>query len=220
MSSPIAQDPNEAFDVVAFDGKPTGLVKARGKVHRDGDWHRSIHVWTAGTDERGPFLTFQRRSFEKDTWGGKLDATVGGHFRAGETLAETLREVEEEIGVSVDQSDLIPLGVRVSVNDIGAGIRDHELQSVFLWLDNRSLLDFKPDPVELAALIRFRIDDLLAFFAGAAETVDGAARLPNADRLESMTIERDEFIPAIDRYFYRIAIAADRAIRREAHITI
>jgi isopentenyldiphosphate isomerase len=220
MTPPLAQDPNEGFDVVAFDGEPTGIVKARAAVHRDGDWHRSIHVWVAGTDEYGPFLTFQRRAFAKDTWGGKLDATVGGHFRAGESLTETLREVEEEIGVTVSRADLKPLGVRVSVNDIGPAIRDHELQSIFLWLDDRPLLDFAPDPVELAALIRFPIEDLLAFFSTGSASIEGCSRAPLADRIETVVVGQDDFIPAIDRYFYRLAIAAGRAIRGEPHIAI
>ena len=106
-----AQDPGEPFDVITADGKPTGRVKSRAEVHRDGDWHRAIHVWVAGVDDRGaPFLTFQRRSPHKDTWPARYDATVGGHYRAGETLAETVREVEEEIGIIPDPRELRPLG--------------------------------------------------------------------------------------------------------------
>ena len=118
-----AQDPGEPFDIITADGKPTGRVKSRAEVHRDGDWHRAIHVWVAGVDEHGAsFLTVQRRSPYKDTWPGRFDATVGGHYRAGETLAETLREVEEEIGVIPDLKDLRPLGVRVCANEAQPGI--------------------------------------------------------------------------------------------------
>ena len=37
-----AQDPGEPFDVITADGKPTGRVKSRAEVHRDGDWHRAF----------------------------------------------------------------------------------------------------------------------------------------------------------------------------------
>ena len=91
----MAQDPDEPFDVLDATGAPTGRVKARAAVHLDGDWHRALHIWVAGHDESGePFLMFQRRSAAKDTWPGRFDTTVGGHFRAGETLAEAMREVE------------------------------------------------------------------------------------------------------------------------------
>ena len=50
--------PWRALDVITANGKPTGRVKPRAEVHRDGDWHRAIHVWVAGVDGRGaPFLT-------------------------------------------------------------------------------------------------------------------------------------------------------------------
>lgn len=219
MSASMAQDPNEAFDVVTADGRPTGVTKARAAVHRDGDWHRSIHVWIAGVNELGPFLTFQRRSPAKDTWGGKFDATVGGHIRAGETLTETMREVEEEIGVRVAEADLLPLGVRVCVTE-SADARDRELQSVFLWLTDRSLLAFAPNPDELASLNQFRIDDLFALFEGAVDRIDSVAKRPGADAIAAEAVALDDFIPNVDRYFRRIAIAAERALKGERRIAI
>src|SRR5918992_5130264 len=124
----LAQDPRELFDVVRADGLPLGIRKARAEVHRDGDWHRSVHVWVAGRDDGGPFLLCQRRGLGKDTWPGKLDATVGGHLRAGEDLDEALREVEEEIGVAVGRADLRPLGERLCASEAEPGILDRELQ--------------------------------------------------------------------------------------------
>ena len=35
----------EEFDVLDAEGRPTGRVKARSAVHRDGDWHAAVHVW-------------------------------------------------------------------------------------------------------------------------------------------------------------------------------
>ncbi|MEZ4506233.1 MAG: hypothetical protein R2848_10455 [Thermomicrobiales bacterium] len=73
-----AQDLTELFDVLTADGKRTGVAKQRALVHRDGDWHASIHVWVYGIDQGGPYLAFQRRGRFKDTLPLKLDATVGG----------------------------------------------------------------------------------------------------------------------------------------------
>src|SRR5690348_12391671 len=121
--SSLPQDPQELFDVVLADGTATGRMKARAYVHRDGDWHRAVHVWVAGIDRGVPFLLFQRRGLGKDIWPGRLDATVGGHFRAGEGLGQALREVEEEIGISVALPSLRRLGTHVSVHDAEPGIR-------------------------------------------------------------------------------------------------
>src|SRR5215211_8691175 len=209
-----AQDPDEPFDVITADGKPTGRVKSRAEVHRDGDWHRAIHVWLAGVDNRGaPFLMVQRRSPHKDTWPARYDATVGGHYRAGETLAETVREVEEEIGILPDLKELRPLGVRVCANEAQPGIVDREIQDVFLLRDDRPLKQFRPNPAELAALICFPLQTLVPFLAGETSEIGGESFTLAARRTQPITAHIDDFIPTVDRYFLRIAIAAQHALR-------
>ena len=216
-----AQDPEEPFDIITADGKPTGRVKSRAEVHRDGDWHRAIHVWVAGVDDRGvPFLMLQRRSPGKDTWPGRFDATVGGHYRAGETLAETLREIEEELGVIPDLKDLRPLGVRVCANEAQPGIVDREIQDVFLLRDDRPLEAFRPNPAELAALIRFPLETLMPFLAGETSETGGDSRAPAATRVEPITARSEDFIPAVDRYFLRISIAAQLVLRGERYVAV
>jgi isopentenyldiphosphate isomerase len=217
----LAQDPAEPFDVITADGRPTGRVKTRAEIHRDGDWHRAIHVWVAGVDHRGaPFLTFQRRSSHKDTWPARYDATVGGHYRAGETLAETVREVEEEIGIIPDPRELRPLGVRVCANEAQPGIVDREIQDVFLLRDDRPLETFQPNPAELAALVRFPLQTLVPFLADERGEIDGESVAPQATRAELITARLDDFIPTVDRYFLRIAIAAQHALRGERYVAV
>jgi isopentenyldiphosphate isomerase len=96
-------DPDELFDVLDEFGIPTGETKPRALVHKDGDWHRSFHLWIV---KDGTHVLLQRRSHKKDLEPNKLDVTVGGHFGAGETLLEVVREVEEEIGLKVQLKDL------------------------------------------------------------------------------------------------------------------
>lgn len=221
MTADLPQDPRELFDVVRPDGAATGRTKERARVHRDGDWHRAVHVWIAGLGEDGEaFLLFQRRSAGKDTWPGRLDATVGGHYRAGEGLAEALREVEEEVGVAVAPAGLRRLGTRVSVNEAEPGVVDHELQDVFLLRGDRPLAAYRPHPVELAALVRLPLPPLLAFLAGEAASVAGEAIAPGAERAAAATFAPDDFIPSVDRYFYRVAVAAAAALRGEPHVAV
>lgn len=215
-----AQDPDEPFDVVTADNRPTGVVKPRAAVHRDGDWHRSVHVWVAGVGGDGPFLLFQRRSPAKDTWPGRLDATVGGHFGAGEGLTEALREVEEEIGAVADPAALRFLGIRVCANEAEPGIRDRELQHVLLLRDDRPLTAWRPDAAEVDALVRFPLAPLRDFLAGEATTIAGEV-LPAAGGLPRPTLFGPvAFIPTVDRYFYRVAIAAAAVLRGDRHAAV
>lgn len=216
-----AQDPNELFDIVLADGTPTGQTKPRGLVHRDGDWHRAVHVWVAGHDDAGdPFLMFQQRSLAKDTFAGRLDATVGGHYRAGEGLEQALREIEEEIGIAPDPCALRLLGTRVSVNEAEPGTIDHELQDVFLLVDDRPLREFRPHPAEVAALIRFRLEDLLPVLAADSGGLEGEVFRLDEPETRRVRFEASDFVKGGDRYFYRVAIAVANALRGDAYVAV
>jgi isopentenyldiphosphate isomerase len=216
----IAQDPDELFDVVTFDGQPTGVVKRRADVHRDGDWHRAIHVWITGIDETGPFLIFQRRGMEKDTHPGKFDATVGGHYGAGETVVEALREVEEEIGIEVALGDLTYVGIRVCIAEPSSGVIDHELQDVFLLRDDRTLTSYRPNPAELAAIVQCPLEPLLGFLAGDRDSIPTRSIAPGSTTIECDIATAEDFILRHDRYSYRVAIAAERLLAGERHIAV
>jgi isopentenyldiphosphate isomerase len=217
----LAQDPRERFDVVRADGLPIGVSKPRAEVHRDGDWHRSVHVWVAGIDQAGEsFLVCQRRGLGKDTWPGRLDATVGGHLRAGEEVEEALRECDEEMGVAVALTDLRPLGTHLAVSESEPGVVDRELQSVFLLRDDRPLTGYRPNSAELAALVRLPLLSLLELLAGEIPTLDATQIVPSSSQQEAVRVTPADFIPAIDRYFYRVAIAANLALRGERHVAV
>lgn len=213
--APIAQDPRELFDVVRYDGSPTGLRKARADVHRDGDWHRALHVWIVGVDAEGSFLLFQRRGRRKDTWPLRLDATVGGHYRAGETLAAALREAEEEIGLVVAPAELRPLGRRYGINESAPGLRDHEIQDVFLVRRDHPLTAYTPHPAELEALVRLPLPALLDLLSGRSAHITAVGYAARERSLARLDVTAADFIPTLDRYFYRVAIAAGLVLRGE-----
>lgn len=216
-----AQDPAELFDIVATDGTPSGRTKPRAAVHRDGDWHRAIHVWIAGLEGNEAFLLMQRRAAGKDTWPGRLDITVGGHLRAGETCAEAFREIEEEIGI-VPVATPRFLGVRRAVGESQPGIRDRELQEVYLLRDDRPLAAYRPNSAELESLLRLPLGELLDLLGGSGARTQIQAPTLDAATLTvtTTTIGVADFIPTVDRYVYRAAIAADLALGGATHIAI
>ena len=79
-------DPHELLEVYDPDGRPTGVAKARGAVHRDGDWHLAFFCWVARATPRGPELLLQQRALRKDVFPGRFDASSAGHVRFGESL--------------------------------------------------------------------------------------------------------------------------------------
>ena len=95
---------DEPLDVLHADGRPTGRSKRRGRVHRDGDWHRAVHIWLYN-DRRE--LLLQKRSRQKDTHPGMWDVSCAGHLTAGDdSRTAAVRELHEELGLEAGPEEL------------------------------------------------------------------------------------------------------------------
>ena len=173
-SARTTTDPqDELFDVLDADGRPTGVAKPRGEVHRDGDWHGAVQIWVGGIGEDGtPFVLFQRRSLTKDTWPGFLETAISGHIRSGETFEETVREAEEEIGLAVGAGDLTFIGRRFIAGSDGV-VSEREIHTVFAVRCDQPLSTYRLHPEEVDSLVSIPLDAALRMFAGEIETVDG-----------------------------------------------
>jgi isopentenyldiphosphate isomerase len=188
---------DERVDVLDTRGEKTGEVAWKSEAHRLGLWHRCFHCWIVSpeTSSGGPYLFVQRRAAEKETWPDRLDVTVGGHLGAGEEALDGLREVEEELGLTVLADELIPMGTRRAELEISAGL-DREFQDVFLLVRPLSSEDLQLQEEEVAALVRLRLDDIEALYEGteipAEEWMDGE-KSPTSVRLA-------DFVPGEDDY--------------------
>lgn len=198
---------DERVDVLDERGERTGRVALRSEAHRLGLWHRCFHCWILAPE--GPYLFVQRRASGKDTWPDRLDVTVGGHLEAGESALDGLREVEEELGIKAEPGELTPLGTRKSERRIPAGL-DREFQEVFLLVRSLAPEDLNPRKQEVAAVLRFRLDDVEVLYEGAevsAEEWSGEAR-PTFVRLT-------DFVPEEDGYLSKVARAARAVLAGE-----
>ena len=136
----------ELFETLKYNGKPTGVLKPRGEVHRDGDWHGSIHVWVFNGDE----VLLQQRSAEKDVFPGCIDASCTGHIDPGETPEQAARrELKEELGILAEAEELIPLMKQHVTNRIPP-LFNREIDHVFLYDKNieRSVVSFQEEEID------------------------------------------------------------------------
>lgn len=94
----------ELVDVFDVNERPTGDVISKLSAHQNGLWHASAHIWIYNSNGE---VLLQKRSAAKDTFPGMWDISVAGHIDAGETPVQgALREMREEIGVSISEDDL------------------------------------------------------------------------------------------------------------------
>lgn len=200
MAGPTTDPQDERFDLYSEAGEPLGTTKPRGEVHRDGDWHRSLHLWVWGVGENGePFVIFQRRSMTKDTWPGALDVAVGGHFRSGESLEETLREAEEEIGLEVGVDDVVRLGRRYFVWRTDT-YTDSEIAEAFAVRCDQPLSDFRLHPEEVDGLARIGVADGLKLFGEELTRIGGTEFIRESRTIESVQLRVNDFVEASDGY--------------------
>jgi isopentenyldiphosphate isomerase len=193
----------ELFDLYDAAGHALGRAKARDDVHRDGDWHRSAHIWIYTCEGR---LLFQRRARDKDTWPGRLDASVGGHYRAGEDLPGVVREAREELGVAVDPDELVPLGVRRVVS-LEPGVLDREIQDIYLLRRDLPLTAYQPDPDEIDELALLDAGEAARLHAGTIEQA-AAEMLPRgAASTETRHIMPADLVPGRGGYLAALARA-------------
>jgi isopentenyldiphosphate isomerase len=200
---------DEKVNILDSRGEKTGEVAWKSEAHRLGLWHRCFHCWifSPAIPSGGPYLLVQRRAAGKDTWPNRLDVTVGGHLAAGESTLDGLREVEEELGLTVAADELVSLGTRRAEKEIPAGL-DREFQEVFLLLRSLSPGDLRLGEEEVAAVVRLRLDDV--------EALCGGARIPAEEwtggEMSSVSVRLTNFVPGNDDYLLRVARVARAAL--------
>ena len=106
--------PMEMFDIIDENGVPTGVIKERGIVHREGALHATSHIWIARkNDKSGYDILLQKRSADKDSHPGCYDISSAGHICAGDDpLTSALRELSEELGITAQPEQLKEFGVQ------------------------------------------------------------------------------------------------------------
>jgi isopentenyldiphosphate isomerase len=219
-----ASPPDELFDVLNADGSATGEVKRRADVHRDGDWHRAFHLWIAGRTSDGVTeVLFQCRSTRKDTWPRRLDIAVGGHYRAGETIHDVVREIDEEVGLTPRLEDLVYVGER-RAESLNPAWQDREIQDVYVLALRSGWPRFAPNADEIESLLRVEAEQLLRLCRGETDTVAARTAAVIADRQiddwQPTTIGLDDFVPTADGYLARGTRAALRVLAGETNVRL
>src|SRR5262249_15719628 len=145
-------------------------------------------------------LVFQRRSAAKDTHPRALDAAVTGHLRAGESVADALREAEEEIGLRVQASDLWPIGRSRRMDRTKPGIVANEVQAIFMVKDPVDSAALRPSPAEIEALVALPLASAPKVLCGGGEAL-GMRLSGEGGAFVWEPIRAADFVPAQDGYY-------------------
>ena len=148
----------ELFDILNPDGSKTGIVRERGVAHREGSLHGTVHMWIVRENEESGYdVLLQKRSACKDSNPGCYDISSAGHIMAGdEPLPAAVREMKEELGLTVKAEDLTFIGVHHGAFEAefyGKMFRDNELSSVYLYTEPVEIKDLTLQESEVEEVI-------------------------------------------------------------------
>ncbi|MEY4033080.1 MAG: hypothetical protein RL492_274 [Verrucomicrobiota bacterium] len=175
MRKEIGQSPDEVFDVVDAHDQVVGSLP-RSQIHRQQLRHRAIHIFWVRSDGA---LCLQRRSYAKDNCPGQVSTSCAGHVDSGEGYhAAAVRELREEIGLNVQDADLMEIDYAPCHEDLG-----HEFVRSYLLRG-----DYEP------TLGRTEVDSIL--WRQPAELDDWMERFPDVFSLPLVHLYRR---PAIRR---------------------
>jgi len=120
---------DELIDIFDENNKPLNIQKMKSEAHRDGLWHRTAHIWIYNSKKE---ILLQLRAKDKDIYPDCWDISVAGHVGAGEDEKNAaLREIKEEIGLSVKKEELQFVKIRKEVYEF-MEFKDAEFYYVYL----------------------------------------------------------------------------------------
>ncbi|KAL2489821.1 Nudix hydrolase 3 [Forsythia ovata] len=165
MAAEVIQE--EYLDVLTRTGQKTGVSKPRGDIHRDGDYHRAVHVWIFA--ESTQELLLQRRAECKDSYPGLWDISSAGHISAGDSsLVTARRELDEELGIILPKDAFEPLFVFLQECVINDGkFINNEYNDVYLvtTLDPIPLEAFTLQESEVSAVKYISLEEYRSLLA-------------------------------------------------------
>jgi len=148
---------DELIDIVDQLGNPTGESALKSSIHQKGYYHNTAHIWFY--TNKGEIL-LQQRAASKVICPLLWDVSVAGHIDAGETVEQgAVREIEEEIGLSITESELNKIGVFDCFQSYDSGIIDNEFHHTFIAELKVNLSALIPQPKEVEALKLVSIKD-------------------------------------------------------------
>jgi len=138
-------------------------VATREEVHNKGYWHQTFQCYVIGKENHEEYMYLQLRSHLKKDFANVYDITAAGHILSNETVADGVREVNEELGLNVTYNQLNSLGMFPNVIETEA-IKDHELSHVFLYEMTEPMETFILQREEVSGMAKARLYDFISFY--------------------------------------------------------
>ncbi|WP_152287148.1 NUDIX hydrolase [Flavicella marina] len=149
---------DEYIELLDNDNKPSGEKCLKSIAHQKGLYHASVHIWFYTSNKQ---LLVQQRHPTKDTFPNLWDVSVAGHIAYKERpKTAAIREIEEEIGLTIEENELRNIGTSTHKNQHANGIIDHELHHIYICKLNAPLENLTIQQSEVSKIKLIPLDVL------------------------------------------------------------
>lgn len=141
---------DEYIELLDANSNPTGEKCLKSIAHKKGYYHASVHIWFFTKHKE---ILLQKRIETKDTFPGLWDVSVAGHIAFGEQpLQAAVREVQEEIGLTILTKKLHSIGTSTHKNTHSVNLIDHELHYLYIALLNTGITNLTIQKEEVSEI--------------------------------------------------------------------
>ena len=201
----------EEINIYDENINPIGQLPKK-EVHRLGLWHKSIHCWLFLKENGNEYVICQKRSPKKLLMPNVFDVSVAGHYELNEEVKDGFREVQEEFGITVPSEKWHYLGIKFDVSKTPA-TTNKEFVEVFFAETDSSIDNFKMAPLEVAAVVKIKVEDGLKLFAGEIDSVKAEGVVFDEEQgknvKQEFVLKAEDFLPRKDKYYAKIFAIAD-----------
>ncbi|HJV46230.1 MAG TPA: NUDIX domain-containing protein [Bacillota bacterium] len=193
---------NEYLDIFSEQGQHIGK-KTRLEAHQKGLWHQTFHCWIVSNIDGKWHVLLQKRHSSKDTNPNLYDVSAAGHLLAGEGPEDGVRELEEELGLTVEYDSL--LFVKVFRQEISySKLIDREMCHVYFYECNQPLQNYQIQIEEVSGLVRLELEQGIQLFSGELQEVEcsGFEIDEEGNTIQvACPISKTDFVPHSNQYY-------------------
>ena len=196
---------DELIDV--YDSEMNLLGTAmKSQAHREGLWHKAFHCWIIDDDK----VWLQLRGKDKNLYPNLLDISAARHLGTGETAKQAgIREIEEELGLIVQDADFIKLFTYRLVEDT-ADMCVREFCPTYALKSLWKLSDVLMQPEEVDGIFEATISDLIELFGGDVSSIDINGYVRDNKQLVTKKVTVEDFVPHGQNYYLKIFSTLER----------
>lgn len=194
----------------------SGKVKPLFQAWNDEDWIGTFNLWILQTDPVFS-LIYQVRS-NRSCWSpNRLDVTAGGHYKAGESLQDGLREVKEELGKEYSFKSVYFVGRKLHVSPDEKGRIRQNVVDICFTIDNSPLESFLLQKTEVSAVCVIPIEKLQKVHTQAKYSFS-VVGMSSEKHKYKLTIKKESFPINWDDYHYKIALLSKRFLEGDKNV--